>query len=246
MSRQQEGQGTEDRIVGILLGVAVLFSIVSNIIQVPIQWQIPFIFLALFAIFKLVFPIRELVHQVKSLSSNQSLIQFKHYPSNSDFYNEMHQIVRNALYRISVTYIRRSPPSDFASREAKAYFDFVLEWAKRSPDRTLRRIICIPDDRMPVWARSHYDETKNIPHYKVRIVEWRIEADALNLALIDNTTVFLAFSGETEQDMRGLSLRSDQALNYFDIYYSQLWSAGKPLHRFLDQHRQSEQTPALS
>jgi hypothetical protein len=37
MSRQQEGQGTEDRIVGILLGVAVLFSIVSNIIQVPIS-----------------------------------------------------------------------------------------------------------------------------------------------------------------------------------------------------------------
>jgi len=85
MSRQQEGQGTEDRIVGILLGVAVLFSIVSNIIQVPIQWQIPVIFLALFAIFKLVFPIRELVHQVKSLSSNQSLIQFKHYPSNMTF-----------------------------------------------------------------------------------------------------------------------------------------------------------------
>jgi hypothetical protein len=62
---------------------------------------------------------------------------------------------------------------------------------------------------MLVWARSHYDETKNIPHYEVRIVEWRIEADALNLALIDNTTVFLAFPGETEQDMRGLSLRSD-------------------------------------
>jgi hypothetical protein len=251
MFRGRDAQGTENFIIGGVLAIAVVFSLVSNLIQVPVQWQIPFIFLALFAIFKLVYPMAELVRQVNTLSSAQTAIQFKHYPTNSDFYNEVHQIVRNAQYRISVTYIRRAPPSDFASREAKAYFDFVLEWAKNSPNHTVRRIICVPDNRMLdnrmlLWAQSHYEETKSIPNYEVRVVESTIEADALNLALIDNMTVFLAFSGETEQDMRGLSLKSDEAFKYFDAYYNQLWAAGKPLSRFLEPRREGEPIPAPS
>jgi len=246
MSRKQEAQGAEDRIVGILLGIAVLFSIISNVVQVPIEWQIPFIFLALLAIFKLVFPIGELVRQVRSLSSNQPQIQFKHYPTNSDFYSEIQQIVKGAQYRLAVTYIRRTPPSNFAALEAKGYFKYVLEWAKNSPSRSVRRIICVPDAPMLIWAQKHCNETKDIRNYEVRVVEWAIEADALNLALIDNAIVFIAFSGETEQDMRGLSLKSDEAFKYFDAYYNQLWVAGKPLNQFLDQHSQSGTTLAPS
>jgi hypothetical protein len=51
------------------------------------------------------------------------------------------------------------------------------------------------------------------------------------LAIIDSSTVFLAFSGVSEQDIRGLSFKAELALTYFEVYFNQLWNAAMPLER---------------
>ncbi len=87
---------------------------------------------------------------------------------------------------------------------------------------------------MRQWARLHCDETSRIPNYEARVVEWSVKVDALNMAVIDDSTVFLAFSGETEQAMRGLGLRNKDAVTYFNVYYNQMWAAATPLREYLE------------
>jgi hypothetical protein len=125
----------------------------------------------------------------------------------------------------------RALPSRFKEPQATEYFRSMLEWARANPSRVVRRIICVPDDAMLSWARLHHAETRDISNNEVRAVDWMIEADALNLAIIDSSTVFLAFSGVSEQDIRGLSFKAELALTYFEVYFNQLWNAAMPLER---------------
>ncbi len=64
-------QRVEDRVVEALLALAVLASIVGNVFSIPVQWQIPLIFLALYGIFKAVQPTRQL--RVDTASNGQAL-----------------------------------------------------------------------------------------------------------------------------------------------------------------------------
>lgn len=248
----RDPQQMEDRVIQAALALAVFASVIGNIVSLPIQWQVPLIFLALFGIFKAVLPTRQLPSQLeenrqalaalhekigKLIDGSAAVIRLDYYPTNTEFYESVRRRVSEATERVSVTYIRRIPPTAFATPEAGKYFDYVLQWARDHPNRSVRRIVCVPDDRMRVWAVQHCKETGHLTNYEVRVVEWTVKVDALNLAIMDDKAVFLAFSGETEQEMRGLSLRNRDAVNYFNVYYNQMWHAATPLHEYLGVRR---------
>jgi hypothetical protein len=130
------------------------------------------------------------------------------------------------------------PPTKFIGTAPTAYFSNIIEWARQDPSRrTMRRIIAVPDEAMLTWARAHDAETSGVGNYEVRVLAWQIRADSLNMCVIDRDTedasVFLAFSGETEQAMSGLYIRGGWAVDYFARYFSQLWQESNPLPEFI-------------
>jgi|GEM_PF-2527213 len=155
------------------------------------------------------------------------------YLDNEQFYRNAAERVGTARSRILVTYIRRHPPEHYTSEAAARYFAAVLDWARCPGARSVRRIIGVSNREMRKWTERHYEETKDIRNYDARVINWELRADGLNMALFDDSTVFLAFSGVASQELSGFRVDSPEFLRYFVGYFDQLWACGVPLETYV-------------
>jgi hypothetical protein len=124
----------------------------------------------------------------------------------SEFYRAMLIEIQRARYRIMTSYIRLRPASYFlrftddeTSRAAAAYFDGIIAWSSRPGRRSVRRIIATPNEEMRVWAQKLVHATANHPNYHVRVIDWPLQADAVNFAIFDDVVAFIAFTTGTTQ-----------------------------------------------
>ncbi|WP_125533810.1 helix-turn-helix domain-containing protein [Streptomyces sp. WAC 06725] len=164
------------------------------------------------------------------------------YRSNPEFYSAAARSVRSARSEIRVTYTRRYPPDQYTTKASADYFADILAWAREDTEdqRSVRRIIGIPEtDGVPdkdvlAWARRHRDETGDILNYEASVLRWTAAADGLNMALIDDSVVFLAFSGGSRQKLNGFSVQDRTYMSYFAAYFEQLWTPLQPLGTYLD------------
>ena len=93
--------------------------------------------------------------------------------------------------------------------------------------------MCIPNEEMREWAIRHLAETRAILNYEARVVPWQVDADNFNLALIDDATTFLAFSGTAFQELSGLQVASQKLTYHFGNYFEQFWSSSTRLDSYL-------------
>ncbi|WP_158706308.1 MULTISPECIES: helix-turn-helix domain-containing protein [Streptomyces] len=164
------------------------------------------------------------------------------YRSNPEFYSAAARSVRSARSEIRVTYTRRYPPDQYTTKASADYFADILAWAREDTEdqRSVRRIIGIPEtDGVPdkdvlAWARRHREETGDILNYEAGVLRWTAAADGLNMALIDDSVVFLAFSGGSRQKLNGFSVQDRTYMSYFAAYFEQLWTPLQPLGTYLD------------
>ncbi|MFD0210627.1 hypothetical protein ACFVH9_16185 [Streptomyces hirsutus] len=169
------------------------------------------------------------------------------YRNNREFYEAAGERARQARSEIRVTYTRRYPPTQYTTPASAAYFKAILDWAGEDSDdeRSVRRIIGVPerdgrpDADMFAWARQHYDDTRHILTYEASVLRWTATADGLNMALIDDSVVFLAFSGGPRQKLNGLSIEDPTFMTYFAAYFDQLWAALTPLGTYLGDMEQN-------
>ena len=165
------------------------------------------------------------------------------YQNNPEFYRAAADRVRTAKSEVRLTYIRRYPPNQYTTTAASEYFRAVLAWAAEDVDdeRTVRRIIGVPqpdgvlDPDVLTWLREHRDQTRRILTYEVRILPWEADADGLNMALIDDSIAFLAFSGGPRQRLNGFSVEDPRFLGYFAGYFEQLWAGTKQIDPYLNR-----------
>ncbi|GAA3685942.1 hypothetical protein GCM10022224_058440 [Nonomuraea antimicrobica] len=155
------------------------------------------------------------------------------YLDNEQFYLNAAEGVRATRSRILVTYVRQRPPDHYTSDAAAEYFASVLDWARRPGARSVRRIIGISNREMRDWVHRHYEDTKDIRNYDVRVLRWELEADGINMALFDDSAAFLAFSGVASQELSGFRVDSPEFLRYFVGYFDQLWACGTALERYV-------------
>lgn len=232
--------GVEDRIILVAcLGVAG-GSVVGTIFDWPSVVYLPFIFLALYATLRILLPLRGLhetlrqahvdLAEIKERMIDHECVDFRRYENNAEFYGALAGVVNGeARNQIDVWYVRRVPPTAFVQKEARRYFASVLSWAKSHPSGSVRRLVCVNSPEMREWTRRHHEETRQIAGYEARVVEWAIDADLLNMAVIDGRVVFLAFSGATDQAMRGMSIRDPGVAKYFTDFFNQHWSTATRL-----------------
>ncbi|MFJ9695443.1 helix-turn-helix domain-containing protein [Kitasatospora sp. NPDC101183] len=166
------------------------------------------------------------------------------YRNNPEFYAAATERVRLARADIRLTYTRQSPPTALTTPASVEYFREVLVWAaaESEDERSVRRIIGIPErDGVPqadmlAWARKHHEATGGINNYEARVQRWTAAADGLNMALIDDSVVFLAFSGHARQKLNGFSVEDRTFMSYFTAHFDQLWSALPSLAEYLADH----------
>jgi hypothetical protein len=161
---------------------------------------------------------------------------YARYRDHEEVYSALAQQVVLTRRRIMTTYFRRKPPDHYASHSAPEYFAAILAWANEPGARSVRRIICAPNAEMRGWASRHYEECREIKNYEVQVIPWSVDADGINIALFDDSVIFLVFSGEaTFQDIVGIRLESKQLLSCFESYFNQLWHSrnGKTLGEFV-------------
>lgn len=161
---------------------------------------------------------------------------YARYRDNEEVYSAIARQVPLTKRRIMTTYLRRQPPDHYASQSAPEYFAAILGWANEPGARSVRRITCAPTAEMRGWASRHFEESHHIKNYEVRVIPWAVDADAMNIALFDDSVIFLVFSGEAAfQDIAGIRLESKQLLSCFESYFNQLWHSrnGKTLEEFV-------------
>ncbi|KAA2261467.1 hypothetical protein F0L68_16930 [Solihabitans fulvus] len=142
-----------------------------------------------------------------------------------------------------MTYVRRYPPTDFTTPTSAEYFKALLDWADTRDDseRSVRRIIGVPEKNgvpepaMLDWIRDHHAATKDIRNYEIAVLPWHTTADGLNMALMDQHTAFVAFSGGSRQKLNGFSVADPTFTAYFIRHFDQLWAQLDPLDVFLRQ-----------
>ncbi|MFI6155971.1 helix-turn-helix domain-containing protein [Kitasatospora sp. NPDC051170] len=163
------------------------------------------------------------------------------YRNNPEFYAAATERVRLARAEIRLTYTRQSPPTALTTPASVEYFREILAWAgaESEDERCVRRIIGVPErDGVPqadmlAWARRHHEDTDDLLNYEARVQRWTAAADGLNMALIDDSVVFLAFSGHARQKLNGFSVEDRTFMGYFTGHFDQLWSALPSLGEYL-------------
>ncbi|SNT60819.1 Helix-turn-helix domain-containing protein [Actinacidiphila glaucinigra] len=174
---------------------------------------------------------------------NGTMLSARWYKDNREFYEAGSARICRARSEIRVTYMRRYPPTQYTTPASAAYFKSILDWAGEDTEdeRSVRRIIGIPDRNgqpdsdMLAWAQQHHEASKHLLNYEASVLKWTPGADGLNMALIDDTIVFLAFSGGPRQRLNGFSVADPTFMSYFAGYFDQLWAALPPLGDYLQE-----------
>jgi len=222
-------KGVEDWLFRVLLIGAVGSSIVLDAVGVNVKWYIPAIFAALYLIYQTLISTRD----------RSGSLETTFYSSNSEFYASTQRRMQSAQRHIWVTYVRTVPPPGFESAEASSYFKYGLEWAKKNPDRELRRIVGAGErGAMTDWLVHHYAETKDIKNYAVRVSPFDGPVDGINFAIIDDRAVFIALSGEGNR-LTGHSLDTPEAVHAFREYFLQWWDGAERLETYVARVRQA-------
>ncbi|QXV56564.1 hypothetical protein [Amycolatopsis sp. TNS106] len=153
------------------------------------------------------------------------------FATNEEFYSSARDAVRGAEREVRVTYFRHVPPTTVSSAESREYFSEVLNFARRRG--TVRRIIGIANDAMANWCVAQTGEVERNPRYNVRVIEMRNQTvEPMSICLIDDDTMYMAFSGPTDQQLGGIREDAPKLVHFHQNRFDQLWASGTDLQEF--------------
>jgi hypothetical protein len=233
----------ENRVLLVALIALLVVSTVGSVIDVNVRWQIPLIFLALIVIIRLLTPVAQIHVNVKYLRQLSVSATIKPFANVTTFYEDLRHALSATESTVDLTHIRDNPPSDFV-RQSNGWFEESLAWAREGSSRSVRRLISVRSDAMQAWAFELWQLTDSVPNFQVRVVDWSIDAPAINMAIFDERVVFLAVTGEVFERTKGIGIENKEVARYFNSYYEKLWHASRPLEEYLNSLRGGAARPS--
>jgi len=236
-NRLRLSQPQNKLLLSILAGLLLLslaLPIVETVtdVDVPAGWNTPLVLAALLFVVLLVGALPEIRTDVRYLRKVADSVRVQRMDNIHDFYESLSQAVDEAESTLDLTHIRDSPPADFGVG-AGAFFEKLRDWCLENDERSIRRIICVRTTPMYIWAEKMAEETEGIRRFKIRVIDWSIDAPALNMAIVDGKATYLAITGAIVQRGKGLGIEDATASQYFAEYYENLWNCGTDLHVWL-------------
>lgn len=214
------------------LVVLAIASIVTAAFGVPPEWQTPIVLVALLAIILLLSPVEEIHSDVRFLRAAATSVKVERFPNVDEFYSQLNAAIAKGTSTVDLSNVRDEPPKDFGGA-ATGWSDKVAEWVEAAPGRSIRRVIAIRSEAMREWALELQQLEARLSGYHVRVVDWVLEAPALNMVIIDEKVVFLAITGAEAERTRGLGIEDSVSGDYFTAYYDRLYKSGTPLADWL-------------
>ncbi|MQY20425.1 hypothetical protein [Nocardia macrotermitis] len=154
------------------------------------------------------------------------------FATNEEFYDSAREAVHRGTQEVRVTYFRDVPASDLSSEESHRYFDEVVDFARRKG--TVRRIVGIANDAMAEWCATQLPLVRHNPRYHVRIIDTTNQVvEPMNICLIDNDIIYMAFSGPTDQQLGGMRVDGPELARFHQNRFDQLWGQGTDLEDFI-------------
>jgi len=155
------------------------------------------------------------------------------FSTNEEFYSSARRAVLNAEREIRVTYFRENPPTELASIEANEYFAEILRFAEQKG--TVRRIIGVPNAAMAEWCRAQAETVAKYPRFHVRVIVTKNQTiEPMSACLIDDSVMYMAFSGPTAQQLGGIREDAPKLVHFHQNRFDQLWAAGTDICAFAD------------
>jgi hypothetical protein len=153
------------------------------------------------------------------------------FATNEEFYGSAKDAVHRAKREVRVTYFRCVPPTKLSSEESREYFGEVIEFARKKG--TVRRIIGVSNDALADWCISQADQVSRIPGYNIRVIDTRNQpVEPMSVCLIDDETMFMAFSGPTDQQLGGIREDAPKLVQFHQNRFDQLWAGAVDLLEF--------------
>ena len=180
---------------------------------------------------------------VLPVRTKRESLAVEYYDSTTEFYSALTERLTTAEREICVTYIRERPPNMYVDKAAQGYFEELLKWSAVG-NRRLLRVIGIPilgtrpSSEFTDWLKAHHVATDKNRSYEAKVVPWSVEADNINMALIDGRTTFITFSGISTQEISGLRADSAEFMRRWRGFFNRLWSSGKRLNTYIEDSAQ--------
>ncbi|GAB2748283.1 hypothetical protein [Amycolatopsis magusensis] len=154
------------------------------------------------------------------------------FATGEEFYSSAREAVRKAEREIRVSYFRQVPPAKFASVQSREYFGEVFNFARRKKG-TVRRIVGVSNDAMAEWCVSQLEQVVRNPRYNIRVIETRNQpVEPMSVCLIDDTIMYMAFSGPTDQQLGGIREDAPRLVQFHQNRFDQLWASSTKLEEF--------------
>jgi hypothetical protein len=153
------------------------------------------------------------------------------FATNEEFYGSAKDAVNRAKREVRVTYFRTASPTKIASRQSRDYFAAIVRFAQKG---TVRRIIGVSNKDMAEWCVSQAELVRRTPRYNVRvIVTTNQPVEPMSACLIDDDTMYMAFSGPTDQQLGGIREDAPKLVHFHQNRFDQLWAAGTDILDFV-------------
>lgn len=239
--KQRLGSRTEDKVIISILVVLFVVSVAIPVFEwmthdrVPPSVFAPLVLAALYLLARLVGGIPEIRKDVRYLrDAAASNVRVQQMSNVKEFHDNLRLAVERATSTLDLTHIRETPPSDFGE-SASSFYDGLVKWCAVE-GRSIRRIICVRNASMYVWAKQLASDVEHLPQFQVRVIDWSTRAPAMNMAIVDGKAVYLALTGASLERTKGLGIEDDTTAKHFEDYYDNLWNAGKDLPVWLAQN----------
>jgi hypothetical protein len=226
------------------LSILLAGSIIAEIVGISTRWQMPLIFAALMLTLQMLGPIVDIRASLTSLVGQLSSPKIETLATPDAFYRSLRHALDLATSTLDLTHIRDNPPGDIGGTHPRGWFEEVVKWLKSEPSRSVRRIIAVRNPAMLAWAieLDHLCATNPQLNLDIRVVDWRIDAPAINMAIIDGKTVYLAITGGSMSRTPGLEISDLTIARYFGDYYNNLWNSSEPLRTYLGRLKEEPHT----
>ncbi|MER7752781.1 hypothetical protein [Kitasatospora sp. NPDC097643] len=229
---EEEFAEWDHRAVTALCVVVIVGSTVAGVLEVPLAWQMPFLFLAIYVIMRALVPLRaskkELtglrreLRQLRESIDRSAPARIEHYPTAADFYGALSAYLQRGVRNLDTWYVRTGTPDEFSrsTQEFADYFQRVLVWARDGG--SVRRLFCSGSSaEFSDWTARHRANTRDLTRYEIREVSWSIGTDLMSLAILDDRAVFLAFT--VGPRVQGMRIEGPEAAKYFKEYFDRHW-----------------------